>query len=224
MYNLSLEETIILMEADSVFDKENFSAKDEAVLGWLKQLKGYKNIEDENKKRSLIIPEKYTVSVTGHRPPKLYGYDLSDPRWQTLKMDIIYHLLCCGCTEAITGMALGVDLVFALAVIDLKNTGHNIYLECAVPCLKHTSPWKDKQVLNLYNYICSKADKVTIVTKTEYTKAVMQKRNEYMVDKADEILAVWDGTKGGTGNCIEYAEKKKKKITNIYRPELINNK
>lgn len=27
----------------------------------------------------------------------------------------------------------------------------------------------------------------------------MQKRNEYMVDLVDNVLAVWDGFKGGTG-------------------------
>ena len=25
------------------------------------------------------------ICVTGHRPDKLYGYDLTDPRWQDLK-------------------------------------------------------------------------------------------------------------------------------------------
>lgn len=29
----------------------------------------------------------------------------------------------------------------------------------------------------------------------------MQKRNEYMVDLADKVVAVWDGSKGGTDNC-----------------------
>ena len=36
----------------------------------------------------------------------------------------------------------------------------------------------------------------------------MQRRNEYMVDKADTLIAVWNGTSGGTANCVKYAKKK----------------
>ena len=35
----------------------------------------------------------------------------------------------------------------------------------------------------------------------------MPTRNEYMVDLADKIIAVWDGSNGGTANCVKYAEK-----------------
>ena len=40
----------------------------------------------------------------------------------------------------------------------------------------------------------------------------MQKRNEYMVDKCDILLAVWDGSAGGTNNCVKYARKLDKEI------------
>ena len=43
----------------------------------------------------------------------------------------------------------------------------------------------------------------------------MQKRNEYMVDLTDKVIAVWDGSKGGTGNCVRYAEKCGKEIIRI---------
>lgn len=47
------------------------------------------------------------------------------------------------------------------------------------------------------------------------TDWLMQKRNEYMVDLADRVIAVWDGSKGGTANCIKYAEKVGKEIIKI---------
>ena len=49
----------------------------------------------------------------------------------------------------------------------------------------------------------------------EYKPWLMQKRNEYMVDLADKVIAVWDGSKGGTGNCVRYAEKCGKEIIRI---------
>ena len=33
-----------------------------------------------------------------------------------------------------------------------------------------------------------------------------------MVDNADKVIAVWDGSKGGTYNCVKYAEKQNKEI------------
>ena len=32
----------------------------------------------------------------------------------------------------------------------------------------------------------------------------MQKRNEFMVDNSDLVVAVWNGTSGGTANCLAY--------------------
>jgi uncharacterized phage-like protein YoqJ len=36
----------------------------------------------------------------------------------------------------------------------------------------------------------------------------MQVRNEWMVNHANILLALWDGSTGGTYNCIQYAMKK----------------
>ncbi len=74
------------------------------------------------------------ICVTGHRPDKLYGYDLTDPRWQDLKNIFKEKLIEMKCTNAISGMALGVDTIFALAVLELKKEGHPIQLHCALPC------------------------------------------------------------------------------------------
>ena len=63
------------------------------------------------------------ICVTGHRPDKLYGYDLTDPRWQDLKNIFKEKLIEMKCTNAISGMALGVDTIFALAVLELKKKG-----------------------------------------------------------------------------------------------------
>lgn len=154
------------------------------------------------------------ICVTGHRPNKLYGYNLSDVRWQNLKGLFKNILKENNCTEAITGMALGVDTVFALAVLDLKDEGYDIKLHCAIPCKNHSCKWI-KESIDQYNDILSKADTVRLVSDEEYKPWLMQKRNEYMVDLADKVIAVWDGTKGGTANCVKYAEKFGKEIIKV---------
>ena len=149
------------------------------------------------------------ICVTGHRPGKLYGYDLSDSRWERLKKVLKKILIEKECTEAITGMALGVDTIFALAVLELKNEGYNIKLHCAIPCRNQDARWAKKDQ-KLYNNILKRADSVRIVSNTDYNLSVMQKRNEYMVNSSDGVIAVWDGSKSGTANCVRYAKEKER--------------
>ena len=154
------------------------------------------------------------MCVTGHRPNKLYGYNLNDPRYIKMKEDFKRLLVENNCTEAITGMALGVDTVFALAVLELKSEEYDIKLHCAIPCRNHSCKWI-KESVDLYNDILRKADFVKLVSDEPYKPWVMQRRNEYMVDLADKVIAVWDGTRGGTYNCVKYAEKNNKDIIKI---------
>ncbi len=50
-----------------------------------------------------------------------------------------------------------------------------------------------------YFDIASKCNKETLI-QNHYTADCMQKRNRYMVDQAEYIIAVWDGRPSGTGN------------------------
>jgi uncharacterized phage-like protein YoqJ len=155
------------------------------------------------------------IAVTGHRPEKLYGYDLKEPRYKKLYQKLLDKLIEYKPTHCISGMALGVDTVFAYAVLEYKKkVNPDCIFECAIPCLNHPCKWK-KEDQERYSKILKKADMVTLVSDEEYKPWLMQKRNEYMVDKCDLLIAVWDGTKGGTGNCINYAKKKDKTIDTI---------
>lgn len=151
------------------------------------------------------------MCVTGHRPNKLYGYDLTDDRWIALKEDFKQILIENKCDEAITGMTLGVDTIFAYAVLELKEDGHDIKLHCAVPCRNFSGKWNIYDRVK-YRNIISLADTVKLVSDEEYKPYLMQKRNEYMVDHSDKVIAVWDGSKSGTKNCIDYAKKVGKDI------------
>lgn len=161
----------------------------------------------------------YTVAVTGHRPPKLWGYDLSDPHYEHLQKIFEQHLLNVHCTDAWTGMALGADTIFARAVLELRARCVDIKLHCAIPCLNHSSRWT-RESQQEYDRILSVADEVSLVTRQPYAPQLMQIRNQYMVDHADEVLALWDGTSGGTGNCVQYAKSKHVPVTIIKPSEI----
>lgn len=157
-----------------------------------------------------------TVAVTGHRPDKLYGYNMSDPRYMLLMSAIKGYLRKTRCTRAISGMALGTDLIFAIAVLELKKEGMDISLTCAVPCRNHKAKWKKSAWTEKYDEILKEADEVVLVSDMPYNQFVMQQRNQWMVDRCDELLAVFDGSPGGTKNCIDYAASQDKKITVLF--------
>lgn len=157
------------------------------------------------------------IAVTGHRPNSLsneYGYDYNSSKWRET-IDIFKMLLTkYKADEAISGMALGADTAFAIAALELKESESDIKLHCAIPCLNHPSKWP-KQSQELYNKILEKADEIKIVTEEPYKPYLMQVRNEYMVDRADLIIAFWNGKPGGTGNCVNYARKQYKPIVQV---------
>lgn len=53
-----------------------------------------------------------------------------------------------------------------------------------------------------------------------YYPEIMQKRNILVVDSVDKLLAVWNGTSGGTANCVSYARSCFKDIE-IINPDYI---
>ena len=159
----------------------------------------------------------FKIAITGHRPNKLAGgYNLTTPQNVELQKRITDVVLeqyeGRDGLHMISGMALGIDTLYALVAMDLQDRGLNIALEAAIPCADHTSKWFNKVDVNRWHTIVDRADKVTQVSDKPYDYKCMQDRNEYMVDECDSLIAVWDGTKGGTGNCVKYAKSQNKTI------------
>ena len=159
----------------------------------------------------------FKIAITGHRPKKLAGgYNLASPENVELQ-NRIADLVADkyqehGSLRMISGMALGIDTMYALIALGLKQHDYNVTLEAAIPCKDHSSKWFNKVDVDRWHDIVAAADIVTQVSDKAYDYKCMQDRNEYMVDTCDLLIAVWDGTPGGTANCIKYAKKQNKEI------------
>lgn len=116
-------------------------------------------------------------------------------------------------------MALGIDLCAAQIVIDLKEDYPKITLEAAVPYKNQTLKWS-KENKKAYNQILLNCDKISVL-QDSYTLNCYMKRNRYMVDKADFVIAVWNGSKSGTGNTVKYAQKCNKRLY-VIDPDTLN--
>ena len=107
----------------------------------------------------------------------------------------IEELIANGYTYFISGGALGVDQDFAEVVLYAKQLHLEIQLEIAVPCRTQADRWSEGERLRYYS-ILDRADKVVVLSE-HYTRFCMQKRNEYMVNKSDHVLAYWNGEESG---------------------------
>lgn len=157
-----------------------------------------------------------TCSCTGHRPQNLlFGFNEKNKSClrlkETLRETVEKLIKEKGVTHFISGMALGVDTWFAETVLELRDTVFpQISLEAAIPCETQAEKWNEAQ-RNRYFGIIARCDKETLL-QTHYTKGCMQKRNCYLVDHCDYLLAVWNGSSSGTGSTVKYAKEHNKTI------------
>ena len=154
------------------------------------------------------------VAGTGHRPEKLGGHDGAIfMRLVTLARDRLREMWP---EKVISGMALGWDQALATAALDL-----HIPLIAAVPFDGFGQKWP---VASQYRCASMLAVATEVHTVSEIAcTAALQQRNEWMVDRADLMLALWDGSWGGTFNCLRYAEKLVRPVENLWsRWELRN--
>lgn len=140
------------------------------------------------------------VAFTGHRPDKLGGYNLPNPTYTRVCQKIEKVLMELKPEKVITGMALGVDQWAAMIAYKLK-----IPFLAAIPFENQESKWPETSQ-KTFRLLRKLASEEVIVSPGKYSAAKMQVRNEWMVDNCDKLIAIWDGTEGGTGNCINYAK------------------
>ena len=161
--------------------------------------------------------EEITCCFTGHRPHRLpWHEDELDPRCQRFRAELDRQVAMAydrGYRHFISGMALGVDMYAAEIVLELKKTYPGITLESAIPCETQAAKW-NATMRERYYGIAAQCDKEPLL-QTHYTPDCMDKRNRYMVDHADYIIAVWDGKPSGTGKTVMYAQSKEKVIIKV---------
>lgn len=153
-----------------------------------------------------------TCCFTGHRPHKLhYGFEEDHPDCIKLKIQIaleIQALIGKGCDTFITGMAMGTDIWWAELTLDLRraNPEKCLKLIVAIPYEGQADRW-NRDYQERYYSILSKADDVVTLA-AHYYEGCMQERNRYMVNHSAHMIAVFNGSGGGTKNAINYARRK----------------
>lgn len=138
---------------------------------------------------------------TGHRDFNREKY----PNSYLTLVDTIKKVYNQGCDHFITGAARGLDYEASVAINSLKSGGLPIILEAAVPY---------PQMINYYQsaYTILNCDIKNYIGPC-YSKDIFHRRDRYMVDKSDIVIAMYDGRKsGGTYYTMKYAQKCDKEL------------
>lgn len=146
-------------------------------------------------------------AFTGYRPSKMpFGYDEEDRRCVAFKARlyrVIEEMIGEGCAHFLSGGAMGMDMYAAEAVVSLREKYPWVLLEMVSPFDGQADRWTP-ELRERRERLFRVADIVTVISHP-YTKTCLFRRNRYLVDNADVMLAAYDGQPGGTAMTLEYA-------------------
>ena len=149
--------------------------------------------------------EEKTCCVTGHR--NIPSYHTEAVR-QGLEQAVC-QAVADGYTAFISGFADGVDLMFAEIVSRAMQENPKIKLIAALPYRKRLETLQKRECTKVLIEQCAEI----YVAAEEYLPSVYVKRNRYMVERSDRVIAVYDGRdSGGTVGTIRLAHQMKKEL------------
>lgn len=171
----------------------------------------------------------YKIALTGHRPdglPVRDAYNLNQNYYKRmyhwLRNKLINEIKNHGHIEAYSGLALGCDTVWAFAILSVKEDYPNqITFVAAIPDYNQSSRWRSDVDKRRWSSFIRSADKIIDTSKiypnVSYGQ-LLQLRNLQMIDPADELIAIYNGSthRSGTGNAVQSAKNKSKNITIVH--------
>lgn len=164
-------------------------------------------------------------AITGHRPTRFkWKYNENNNGCKRLKRRLkeqLVQLYNKGVHRFYVGGALGVDLWSGELLLELKEQPEysDIELVLVLPFDGHDRGWDPKSRRRL-SVLRQHSAEVVIAGTAENPPAVNYKlRNQYMVDHASCLLAVYDNDRNlrsGTMQTVNYARRKQLPITLIH--------
>jgi len=132
----------------------------------------------------------FKVTFTGHRHLKYVGVEQSLIKMHSDFPGAIW----------ITGGAYGLDSHAARFALDNSIP---LWLVLPFPAKVLCAHWPSGDARDLLFRSVKDCAKLSVVFPV-FSMASYQRRNEFMVDAADVLAAFFDGSQGGTANCVRH--------------------
>lgn len=156
-------------------------------------------------------------AITGHRPGRFRWKGNEDSadckRLKRRLWEQLVFLYERGVRCFYVGGAQGVDQWAGVCLLWMKKQQEyaDVELMVALPFEGHDAGWDEQSRRRLRALTAQSTETVVVVGKGEPPTACYRKRNYYMVDHADCLLAVYDNSRNlrsGTGMTVNYARRK----------------
>ena len=152
------------------------------------------------------------ISLTGHRPDKLAGYDMNQPYYHRLfqrLVAIIEHALASyPVVECHSGMALGADTVWADAIVacQAKYGRDRVPFVAEIPSFGQSRRWPPRSRAK-WTELMAHANTVRQYAPQNVGRSyayILNQRNIGMIEACDMLIAVYNGeASGGTANGVK---------------------
>ncbi len=156
-----------------------------------------------------------TCAITGHRPTRFkFKYNEKHSGCKRLKKRLQEQFILLyeqGVRRFLVGGALGVDMWSGEILLRLKEQSEysGIELVVVLPHPGHDERWDQRSRTRMAFLVKHSTECITIGT--DSSPESYYKRNRYLVDHADCLVAVYDNNRtvrSGTGMMVNYAKKK----------------
>ncbi|MDQ0206022.1 SLOG family protein [Alkalicoccobacillus murimartini] len=142
-----------------------------------------------------------TLLITGYKPHELGIFDTKHPGIQYIKKALSKQLISLieeGIEWVIISGQQGVELWSAEVVFDLKELYPDVKVAVLLPFLEQEAQWKEASK-EQYQHVLNHADFVKAITNRVYdSPAQLRLKNDYLVDKSDALLILYDEDHPGT--------------------------
>jgi uncharacterized phage-like protein YoqJ len=148
------------------------------------------------------------IAVTGHRPPRLGGYNY---KVATATLDTAFKVLeHFEPKKVITGMALGFDIAVAKACLIEK-----IPFIAVLPFRGQERKWSERDIETYHK--CLEGAETVIYHSVKSNKSAYIERDKYMVDMCDYVVGLYDGVPiGGTHETMMYACQRRVSVYSVW--------
>lgn len=158
-----------------------------------------------------------TCCFTGHRPEKIKE-DIDVIKANLAKE--IKNAIELGYDTFLTGMAPGTDTWAADIILDLKKDNTDIKLICAIP-FRGVERNRTPELQKRFHEILEASDGAEYMSE-KYKRWVFLARDRWMVDHSSYVIAVYNGSYGGTQYTVDYTKKNGKQIVFVDMKDLNN--
>lgn len=162
-------------------------------------------------------------AITGHRPTRFkFKYNENYAGCKRLKKRLHDQFILFyeqGVRRFLVGGALGVDMWSGEILLELRKQPEysDIELVIVLPHPGHDARWDERNKKRMDYMLEQCTEHLTLSTNSRSES--YYKRNRYLVDHADYLIAVYDNDRAmrsGTGMTVRYAEKTGKPVVLIH--------